>query len=364
MHILQVLPHLSKGGAERVVVELSNALVDAGHEVTLLVAYPVDPILNQQYLDKRVKVQFASRSSTNRVFQYLKLLFWLVRYWKVLKTYDAIHCHLTYGLLFGSMIYIIRKFTNRTKPRLVATCHMVGVRGALKVTNEQASYFFDTFVLMAQNAEWQKFTQKKKKKNIVFIPNGISAKTLKDDLIRHKEESTWTIGTISRLEAERKPWLFLEVFSEILKSVNGDVRFIIGGEGAERESLSAFSEKLGLKGKLSMPGLIHDPKEILNNLDVYISLNVGGITGIAGLEAVFARIPVVGIQLALTHTTGASDWIWSAQDPKSVGQKIVELLNSRKMREETQEGQYIVATRDFSINRMRDDYLKLYQALQ
>lgn len=32
MRILQVPPHLSKGGAERVVVEGSNSLIDLGHD--------------------------------------------------------------------------------------------------------------------------------------------------------------------------------------------------------------------------------------------------------------------------------------------------------------------------------------------
>ena len=63
MRILQVLPHLSKGGAERVVVELSNSLIDVGHEVTLLLAFPVDPDLNQKFLNKKVSVQFLSEIS-------------------------------------------------------------------------------------------------------------------------------------------------------------------------------------------------------------------------------------------------------------------------------------------------------------
>ena len=53
MRILQVLPHLSKGGAERVVVELSNSLVTVDHEITLLLAFPVNLELNLQFLSKK-----------------------------------------------------------------------------------------------------------------------------------------------------------------------------------------------------------------------------------------------------------------------------------------------------------------------
>ena len=364
MRILQVLPHLSKGGAERVVVDLSNSLVKVGHEVTVLLAFQVNPSLNQEYLDHKVKVQFVSPNGGSRILQYVKLPFWVVRHWKLLNTYDVIHCHLTFGLIFGFIISLFRTVVRKKNPKLVATCHMVGVGGGLKVMNEKLSSFFNDFVLMAEDDAWRQFAENKGRKNIVVIPNGVSIKTTGTGPAPRKDKPFWTVGTISRLKAERKPWLFLETFSEILESMDGKVRFVIGGEGPERISLSALSEKLGLNESLTMPGLVHDPLEILNNLDIYITLNVEGITGIAGLEAVFAGIPVVGIQLSPTYRTGAVDWIWSDHDPKLVAQKIVELLSDNKKLERVRQDQFLVANRDYSINRMRDEYLKIYGVSQ
>ena len=362
MRILQVLPHLSKGGAERVVIELSNALVEAGHEVTLLAAFPVDPVLNQQYLDKRVKVKFASPNSANRSIEYLKLPFCVIRYWKVLKTYDVIHCHLTYGLVFGFLISFFRKITRTPDLRLIATCHVVGVGVSRtpRIINERLSYFFDVFALMAQDAQWRNFISVKKRTNIQIVVNGISANMWTNRVKQPNRQSSWTIGTISRLQAERKPWLFLEVFSQVHKSTNGDGRFILGGEGPERETLTALSEKLELSENLSMPGLVLDPKTILEDLDLYVGLNVEEITGIAGLEAVFSGVPVIGIQLSPTYTNGANDWIWSNQDPLIVARRIVEYLKNPDQLSALAEEQYKAATEKFSVECMRDNYLSLY----
>lgn len=362
MRILQVLPHLSKGGAERVVVELSNSLVDIGHEVTLLLAYPVNPALNQQYLDKSIKVQFISPKSGNRVLGYIRLPFFIFRESKNLKNFDVVHCHLTFGLVFGFFFSFFRKLSRKNNLQLIATCHVVGIdiSRTRRIMNERLSYFFDEFVLMAQDSQWRDFVTKKNRKNFQIVFNGISTKIWTRQSKQPNRKSFWTVGTISRLQSERQPWLFLEVFSEVNKLMNGEVRFILGGDGPEKDSLAALSEKLNLNKTLSMPGLVQDPKTILDFLDLYIGLNVEEITGIAGLEAVFSGVPVIGVQLAPTYISGNHDWIWSNQNPILIAQRIVKLLQEPSELSTLAEEQYRVASERFSVESMRDKYLSIY----
>jgi len=362
MRILQVLPHLSKGGAERVVVELSNSLIADDHEVTLLLAFPVDPSLNQQHLNQKINVQFVSEVSRNRLLAYLKLPFYIVRNWKVLKTYDAIHCHLSFGLVFGSLSAIFRRITKTENLRIIATCHVVGggISSVRRALNERLSYFFDVFALMAQDAHWRNFISGKSKKNIQVVVNGISASPWESAIKPLRENPIRTIGTISRLERERKPWLFLETFAHLKELTNGQVHFVLGGDGPEKENLEALSKKLKLTEVLSMPGLIHNPKELLESIDLYVALNVEEVTGIAGLEAVFTGIPTVSIQLSPVYTEGVNDWIWSDQDPQIVAVEIARLLEKPENLSKVARNQYRVAIRDYSILRMRDDYLNLY----
>ena len=122
MRILQVLPHLSKGGAERVVVELSNALVEAGHEVTLLLAFPVDPVLNQKFLDNRIRVQFVSSNTGNRTLQYLKLPFWIARQWKILK--NLRRNPLPFDLRFSIWISSLFLAQNHTNNESTIDCNL------------------------------------------------------------------------------------------------------------------------------------------------------------------------------------------------------------------------------------------------
>jgi glycosyltransferase involved in cell wall biosynthesis len=366
MRILQVLPHLSKGGAERVVVELSNSLIDAGHEVDLFLAFPVDPDLNQRSLNKMVRVQFMSPNSKNRIWLYLKLPYYVLSNLKAMRAYDVIHCHLTFGLVVGTFLSIFRKFSRTKKPRLIATCHVVGVgiSSSRRVINERLSYFFDAFILMAQDTQWRHFISCKKRNNIYFVVNGISPSVWRNKRKLPSQNHIWKIGTISRLQRERKPWLFLEVFSQVNKLTNGQVLFVMGGDGPEKDNLKALSERMQFRGNLSMPGLIQDPKELLKCLDLYVGLNVEEVTGIAGLEAVFSGIPMVSIQLSPTYRNGVNDWIWSDQDPQIVAGEIVNLLENQNKLRGVAKDQYRVAIREYSTERMRDNYLKYYSTMQ
>jgi glycosyltransferase involved in cell wall biosynthesis len=373
MRILQVLPHLSKGGAERVVIELSNALVANGHEVTLLLALQVDPVLNQQHLSSKVQIEIVSPQFGNRFLQYLSIPIWVVKNRKLLRTYDVVHCHLTFGLVFGFIFSITRKLWKRTHVRLVATCHVVGVgvSRAPRMINETLSIFFDSFVLMAMDDHWRNFINKKNRKNIQVIRNGISHFSPSNSKLDLSVTQRWkfeqspnrhipVIGTISRLQSERKPWLFLEVFAEVQRLTDFEVHFLLGGEGPEREALNQLAYDFELTKSLSMPGLVQDPHTFLVALDLYVALNVEETTGIAGLEAVFAGVPVVGIQLSQKYSRGNKDWIWSDVDPKIVGRQIAKYLMDSKQLPAVASSQFTLAKEKYSIVRMLDEYLNLY----
>jgi len=362
MRILQVIPSLAKGGAERVVVELSNSLVTLGYKVDILTAFPVDFRLNQNSINPKVEVLFLGKKHRSPICSYLKIPIWVARNWKLIKSYDVIHCHLTFGLVFGFAISVLRKFTNCKKLNLLATCHVVGVgvNQRPRIINEYFSKFFDSFVLVAENDSWRDFMSKSGKRNFRVIRNGISPELWADVNRNIGEKRSIVVGTISRLEAERKPWLFLEVFAHLHDVTDGQIQFILGGEGPERDKLVSYAKQLGIKENLEMPGLVVDPREILTHLDIYVGLCVEEITGVAALEAVFSGIPVVGIQLSEAYSKGKNDWIYSHQDPKIVANYLHFLTQNPTEVEKTSISQKVIGLQNYSTKRMCSEYVYLY----
>ena len=58
MKITHLNPALTKGGAEKVLVDLANLAARQGHEVSIVSAIAVDPVLLQDQVDPRVKLHF------------------------------------------------------------------------------------------------------------------------------------------------------------------------------------------------------------------------------------------------------------------------------------------------------------------
>ncbi|HIL34688.1 MAG TPA: hypothetical protein EYG28_04710, partial [Nitrospiria bacterium] len=116
MKIVHVLPALTKGGGERVVVELANHAARAGHEVSIIAAFPVDSALLPNVLHPDVRVRYVSDLVDSRVGKYLCVLPWLWRYRLWLAEQDILHCHLTYGSMFGSVVGTWRSASGTRRP--------------------------------------------------------------------------------------------------------------------------------------------------------------------------------------------------------------------------------------------------------
>jgi glycosyltransferase involved in cell wall biosynthesis len=91
MKIIHVIDSLKVGGAERVVVEISNMFEEKGHNVSLLVIK--NDLELGCYLNPGVKL-----ISLDRKYKYNPIK--LVRLFLILKQYEIIHVHLHYNLLY------------------------------------------------------------------------------------------------------------------------------------------------------------------------------------------------------------------------------------------------------------------------
>ena len=364
MRILQVIPSLPKGGAERMVIELANELVSKGEQVSLLLYSAVDTSLNQYSLDPRVELIFVSKQAKSRFYKYITLPFWLHKNRKQLLEFEVVHCHLTYGLIFGYFLGKIRKnLPPNRRLKLIATCHLVGVSvpTTTRALNKYLSKDFDFFVLVSIDSYWRKTISNFKKENFRIIPNGISKRPWEGISKRVEKSQNFVIGTISRLAKERNPKVFIKIFEEVDLLTDGKTSFILGGEGPEWESIIELVNNSSIKGKLVMSGLVLDPRQIFSGLDCYVGLNVEDITGVATLEAIFSGVPAVCLQLSPDYLSGATDWIFSDQSPQKVAEKIASALKAPHLLDSINAKQIEYASNRFEIAQMRDAYLILYQ---
>ena len=355
MKILQVIPKLAKGGAEKVVVDLLNSQEQLGHEVELFCAAPNPLDSRTSELSESIKVTYLSNTSISNFSLYFKLYFWIRVNIEKLQDYDAIHTHLTFGLFFGTFTKLFLRRNRQSRPTLIFTCHLVGMNvPKFKLRYHRAlSGLFDHFVLMGVDQYWNKFATKSRL--FSFIPNGIEPLAK----VEITKRTNPRIGTLSRLVAERRPSSLVNLFGEISKSVP-QAQFAIGGEGPEYVGLIRQAEQLSISNLVTFLGKVENVREFYATLNIYITLNVGPITGISGLEAVSAGIPTLAIQLDQSYLGGEKDWIASFTNYSSLTNFLTKLIEDEDLLEQYISKQHKAFKNRYTCKMMTENYLKIY----
>jgi glycosyltransferase involved in cell wall biosynthesis len=370
MKITHLNPALTKGGAEKVLVDLSNLAVTRGHEVSIVSARQVDPALLQDQIDPRVTLHFVQSTDSGRYAAYAKMLPWLARNWHWLQQQDVVHCHMTYGALLGSAMMMRRALAASGKPKIVETFHGVGmpIRPWQRTLAAVQAKRRDGYALMAEDAFWSDFAKNNPELPLAIIPNGIAIPPLSSDAERRAyrdsvgiPDGASVIGTIGRLRAERNPLATVAAFASAARLLGPDVHFLIAGDGPMTDAVRAEGERLGLAGRLHLPGLAIKPWVAAAVIDLYVSMNVGPITGIAGLEAAATGVPVIALQATADYSDGNSDWIWSDPDPVKVGEEAARLLQAPVQRKAMAAKQAFHVQSNHSADAMLDAYLALYE---
>jgi glycosyltransferase involved in cell wall biosynthesis len=340
MKIIHLLPALTKGGAESMVVELANQAAAAGHDVTVVIAFPVDPTLNQDKLNAAVAVQLINPPGRGVATRYLALLPWLWRNRRFLSQQDVVHCHLTFATLAGSLLQIARWLAGAKKPRVVETFHAAGMplpKWKRRLFHLSAR-MRDGFAVMAPEAPGSVFSAETNPA-ITLVANGINLDMKHPGPAAAQDyrrvvgipEGARVVGTVGRIVPDRAPLSIVATCSEIARIAPSDIHFFMGGEGSLRDQVLAEAERLGIADRLHLPGLVRDPATAFTLMDVYLTINVGELTGVAGLEAAAFGLPVIAVNTRADHD-GSNDWIWSHSDPAVVAQRAAELLANESSR--------------------------------
>lgn len=374
MKITHVLPLLTKGGGERVAVDLANQAVRDGHEVAIIATYPVDPAQLRDSLHPEVRVLYVSDAAVSKIRVYLSILPWLWRYRSWLVEQDILHCHLTYGAVFGTAVRFFRFVFHSQRPVIVETYHSVGmpVSALFRWVHTKMAASFDAFALVAEDEYWSSFIKRRPKLLSTVIFNGISFNSLVDigadaKLTYRREvgipdECRYVVGTLGRLRPDRKPWLYLPIFAEIVSAFGSEVHFVVAGDGSEYGRMRSLIAEHGLEKQVHLPGLIMEPQLPISIMDLYLTLNVGAVTGIAALEAAYSCVPVLAIQLLSNYRAQPEDWIWSDINLSEIAKKAIELLSHPLDRKAIAKRQEAYVRSHHTVESMVLSYNALYRA--
>ncbi|CAN5287694.1 N/A [soil metagenome] len=372
MRVLHVLSGLEKGGGERVAVELANITSENNHTVSMIAGWPEDPSLLQHRLSEKIQLRFIS---SHKNTAYSKTIFWVFKNRNWICSHDIIHCHLTYGAVFGSVVRILLKFILRKKiPVILETNHAVGMAPSKfkRWIHTRLILQMDGMVLMATDPFWLTFINNHKHIKTTVIPNGIDLINKTEDLRKNEkllsiynipDDHSYLIGSISLLRPERKAWQYVLIFKEVLDKLGKNIHFLLAGSGDEQERIENLIKENALENNFHLIGLISEPAAFLSGLDMYVSIAVGATAGISMIEAAMCKLPVVAVQLDDQYKRKDEDWIWADADLSKVAEKIISLLTNQDECFAYRENQYNYVINNFTNDVMFRSYEKFYKEL-
>lgn len=313
----------------------ANHAARSGHEVTIVSAYPIDAGLMLDGIDPGIRIRHVA-DRPSRFGKYARLAPWLVGNRQWLLDQDIIHCHLTFGAVAGTAIQVLRRALSRRRPVVVETFHAVGmpIPGWKRALSARLAAGRDGFALMAEDSYWAEFRRKHPRLPTRIISNGVAVGTSAPsdrDVGAYRKtvgvpDGARIVGTIGRIAEDRMPLRMIDVFAALDRLGLSDVHFLMGGDGPQLDAARAHASALGIGDRVHFPGLVTRPPLAYALIDLYVSINVGPITGVAGLEAAAAGTPVIALQARADYSAGGQDWIWSSADPAEVARRAAELL--------------------------------------
>ena len=371
MKIVHFVPWLVKGGGERAAVDLANWQIGQGHDVTIVSGIKVDERLLRNDIDERANVIFVVERPS-RGMLYLRGLAWLWRNRQWLRACDVLHAHMSFPAFLLTVFYFYRLLMREWKPLIVETYHAVGVYipGFDRACHAWMARRRDALVLMAEDPFWRAFAQRHDHQIIRFIPNGLEPPRCRrrqdPEPIAYARQhqipsGCELIGTIGRFVPERRPELYVPLFARIARRHGQTVHFVMIGSGPQLEEVRELARRAHVADRISFPGLALDPSIPLALCDIYVTIGVGAVVGLAAVHAALCGIPVVAIQLVHGYTATSTDWVWSHANPDKVAERILELLAHPERRVKLASAQQLYARENLTVGKMGAAYERVYE---
>jgi len=152
---------------------------------------------------------------------------------------------------------------------------------------------------------------------------------------RRGEECQTIIGYVGRLEMVKNPLIMPQVARELLDK-GYDIRFLVIGDGRQRESLIEELGRLKLSSRFTLVPPMTDIRELYDMIDVALVPSISEGLPLVVLEAMAFGVPVVATNVGgipEVITDGKNGFLCNPGDSASLSEKLAYLIDSKNLRD-------------------------------
>lgn len=348
------------GGAERVVLNLAESIDRARFNII------VGAFVNARFPQNEFVARLGERQIPYTIFWLKRTIDVdnIPRVVKLVRTQgvDIIHTH-------GYRSDIIGLLAARISSRpIVATVHgFVPINSRLRLYGHAdliALRFFDRILPVSDHIGGELLKSGIAGEKMVTVRNAVDPIDIgRRHVAVTKPEGEFLIGIVGRLSPEKNIPGFLDV-ARCLAGRYDHLKFVVVGDGPERECLEGLTIRLKLDGKVRFTGFVDEMESIYRSLDILvISSTTEGIP-LTALEAMRHGIPVVSTRVGGIPEIiqeGVNGLIVDAGDMAALGKAVESLVVNREKYLTISRNARDIVRRDFNrsswVEKIQDCYI-------
>ncbi len=183
---------------------------------------------------------------------------------------------------------------------------------------------------------------------------------IRDSLAKSDEK---ILAHVSNFRTVKKIPDVIHVFDKIQDKIPS--KLLMVGDGPDREKAKNLAKKLGLKDKILFLGKSDEVRKILCFTDLFLLPSETESFGLAALEAMAARTPVISTNtggLPEVNLHGITGFLSNVGDVDDMSKNAISILKDDKILEKFKNQAYKFA-QQFSIDKILPQYEKMYKRL-
>lgn len=230
-------------------------------------------------------------------------------------------------------------------PVILSALHSTGWPDGVGRLNRMLTRITDGFIAVAeQHAQYQVNQEKFPIQKVFLIPNGIDTDKFVFDAQKREQwreeigipESAPVVGIVAALRPEKNHDLFLESARRVLEKMP-EARFVIAGDGPERNRLEALAIEKGVEQEVHFIGSTHDVQGVLSMVDLFGLTSHNEASPVSIMEALSCQRPVVATDVGSIDESvieGKTGFLIPAGDAEQMSERWLEILGDKDLREE------------------------------
>lgn len=363
--ILQVIWSLAYGGAERVVMDISQTLDRDKFDVHICCTNGKG-VFAERMEKQGITVHVLADAEWKPVYlSGLKLL-------RLLRNERpaVLHSHGSGPLFDASFARLFHRV-----PFYVHTFHYGNYPGCSpnKLIAERIASKRPDRLIAVSNAQRDALIQHLKipPEKIQTIYNGVSKNQNINDneLINAKKRELgiqpgdFTLGTVAIFSEQKGLTFLLESAAKVI-NVLPKARFILVGDGPLRQELENKSRDLGLNSRVLFTGLRTDVHELLLAFDVFLMSSLWEGMALTLLEAMAAGKPVVATDVgdnSIIVKHGITGYIVRPKDAGQMADSILQLANDPLTKDKMGKEAVKEYSNRFTLDKMMKEYASLFE---